>query len=312
MMMTTTRRSLRTSRNRCHEPCPEGSRTRRPTPPEKTRSAPTSIPRREAHRTTRVVTKLSTPRPRRTRFCMRRGARSSRLAPSWRTPSRTRATDNLAEEVAHEHPEEAAKRAFAGALKDDLATKSAWCVEPLRRREDVMKQRVSARRKPSSDEPPCTCRRPRRVRIAAARRGDGDDGYGKAEAIPGSEERRRKRERWMMTTTTTTRAGVTRSAGFYRRFRPGMGTPTAFRRLGRPPSDSGVKATRTATTLRETRAERQRRRARRPRQFPPDAFRTGARRWRHCRHLRDLSACPPTCAAASFPPSSTSPRARAW
>ena len=53
----------------------------------------------------------------------------------------------LAEDVVHEHPEEAAKRAFAaGALKDDLATKSAWCTEPLRpTEEDVMKQRVYER-----------------------------------------------------------------------------------------------------------------------------------------------------------------------
>ena len=53
----------------------------------------------------------------------------------------------LAEDVAHEHPEEATKRAFAaGALKDDLATKSAWCTEPLRpTEEDAMKQRVYER-----------------------------------------------------------------------------------------------------------------------------------------------------------------------
>ena len=50
----------------------------------------------------------------------------------------------LAEDVAHEHPEEAAKCVFAaGALKDNLATKSAWCTEPLRpTEEDIMKQRV--------------------------------------------------------------------------------------------------------------------------------------------------------------------------
>ena len=62
------------------------------TPPESPRSTPTSTPHRTAYRTTRVATILSTPRPRRTRFCTRRDARSSRLEPSSVTPSRTRET----------------------------------------------------------------------------------------------------------------------------------------------------------------------------------------------------------------------------
>ena len=191
MMMTTTRRSLRTSRNRCHEPCPEGSRTRRQHRPRRRARRRLRSQRREAHRTTRVVTKLSTPRPRRTRFCMRRGARSSRLAPSdgGRRAERARRRSAPGGGSGARAPRGAAKRAFAaGALKDDLATKSAWCVEPLRpTEEDVMKQRVPVRAcaNPSSDgrhavhlygDPDAF----ESLRLDAER----DDGYGKAEAIP--------------------------------------------------------------------------------------------------------------------------------
>ena len=166
----------------------------------------------------------------------------------------------LAEEVAHEHPEEAAKRAFAaGALKDDLATKSAWCVEPLRpTEEDVMKQRVYERvRKPKF-----------RRRHAVHLYGDPDafeslrldaetemTDTEKQRRFLYGEERRRKPRTVDDDDDDDDACGRNKVGGILSAvFGPGAGDPDGVPGVSVvPPSDSGVKATRTATTLQETR-----------------------------------------------------------
>ena len=192
----------------------------------------------------------------------------------------------LAEEVAHEHPEEAAKRAFAaGALKDDLATKSAWCVEPLRpTEEDVMKQRVYERvRKPKF-----------RRRHAVHLYGDPDafeslrldaetemtDTEKQRRFLYGEERRRKPRtvddddDDDDDATTTRNKVGGILSAVFG----PGAGDPDGVPGVSVvPPSDSSdpnVKATRTATTLPGNTSRATATKSSATASVPTDAFRT--------------------------------------
>ena len=227
----------------------------------------------------------------------------------------------LAEEVAHEHPEEAAKRAFAaGALKDDLATKSAWCVEPLRpTEEDVMKQRVyEARAQTRSGEGRVhLSQRPGRafesLRLDAETEMMDTE---KQRRFLYGEERRRKPRTVDDDDDDDDACGRNKVGGILSAvFGPGAGDPDGVPGVSVvPPSDSGVKATRTATTLQGNTSRATATKSSATASVPTTLSGRSARRWRHSPPSPPISsACPPTCAAASFfPPSSTSPRARAW
>jgi alpha-tubulin suppressor-like RCC1 family protein len=187
----------------------------------------------------------------------------------------------LAEDVAHEHPEEAAKRAFAaGALKDDLATKSAWCAEPLRpTEEDVMKQRVYERvRKPKF-----------RRRHAVHLYGDPDafeslrldaetetTDREKQRRFLYGEERRRKPRTVDDDDDDDDACGHNKVGGILSAvFGQGAGDPDGVPGVSVvPPSDSGVKATRTATILPGNTSQATATKSSATASVPTDAFRT--------------------------------------